>query len=603
MSNPIIENPLNILVNGDNVSTTISPKIKVSSDYLYQWSISSNEKNEVSPTKFETIPNATGTELVVSNTDSNHNNWYRLSAVDKLTNDQYFSSSFQFGVLPSVLNLNVTGVPLYIYANNETAQLEVLPSSDYTYIWKRKEITNDERLNLDKYVEVSSGSSNILSLTDLSIADTYSIYKVTVSGQSGEPWTSPPITLIYNQSINIIQENLKDFYLPSNGNCQLYAIARSANGTLLYKWQKSIKGGPYKDMVGQTKNVLNLSGLNTNDVGDKYRLAISSTESKNSFIYSSEARILSQETLNNIQTLNISPDAYITTNGVTLSCEFYDPEGRMIETKWLESTDKISWNVITGSVDDNGGDTNFETTHSVSFSSFQDKKEYYRCQLTDIVTGDQLLTNIITVNYNPTTYVLTQPTNLTTTNGSGNLTCQFFQNETGLYDYSWYRFPICGTDILEKSTAPTSITRNGALSPNYTSTLQLTNLNVSDNDKDRYVFIGKNKSTDNISLISKQAQISVPNTLTVVSGLPDYIRIPEGDSGSLFVSVSTTAPKTAPNDPITYQWSESVDNGQTFTDIVGAIETSLSLSNVSSLDNKKYYRVTVQDSINTLILK
>lgn len=608
MDNPIIQDPIHIVASG-NSSVTISPKINASEDFLYQWFFSS-ETSAVSPNVFEAIPSGTGVNLTLSTANNNHLYWYKLSIIDKNTDDEYLTDHMQLGIFPD--NLSITGLPLYVYAYNGKADLQVLPSGlDHTYVWKQKQITHDEQLDFTKYVQVASGLSNILSLNNLSISDNYTIYNVTVTSGSNS-WTSPPITLIYDPSITIVQENLKDFYFPqyngidigngTNLNHQFYVVAQSSNGILSYKWQKSAKGEPFQDIPGETKNLLNLSNLSINDIGDKYRGVVISSLSKTNFKYTPEATILSQEYSSNsiiIENENTFPDVvYMTTNGVTLSLDLFVSIEVPVTTQWYKSTDQIVWST-TGASQNSNPNSYVATELSIPFTNFENKKEYYRCKITENDLNTSLLSKVFTVDYNPTTYVTANPTNLTTTNGSGNLTCEFFQNLTGLYDYAWYRFPISGTDIMEKSSFTSAIVRNAPASPLYTSTIQLTGLSVVNNDGDRYAFIGKSKDTQNIALISKQAYITVPNTLTVVTGLPDFIRIPVGQTGSLSVSVTTSIP----NGTVNYQWSSSVNSGQSFSNISNATGNKLDIQTTTSGDNNKYYRVTVNDSINTIILK
>lgn len=608
MDNPIIQDPINIISSGINSSLSISPKVNTSGDFLYQWFYSS-QTGAINPNIFQTVPTGTGVNLTLNiQNNNNHLYWYKLSIIDKNTDNEYLTEPMQLGILPT--NLNITGIPLYVYANNGKANLQVLPSGlNHTYVWKQKTITHEEELDLTKYIQVASGVSNTLSLSGLGISNNYSIYNVTVSSGSNT-WVSPPITLIYDPSITIIQENVTDFYLPETngidianyavGTAQLYVVAQSSNGILSYKWQKSTKGGPFEDIVGATKNLLNLSGLGVNDIGDKYRAVISSNLSRTNFKYSSVATILSQESsYNSVEILNMSPDiVYMTTNGAELYCEF-TTYGTYAIAQWYQSTDQITWTAIGSSNLQPEGGIPYEVGLSIPFSSFQNKKEYYRCKITEQDLSTSLLSKIITVDYNPTTYVIANPTNLTTTNGSGNLSCQFFQNLTGVYDYAWYRLPISGTDIMEKSSFVTTTVRNGQFSPEYTSTIQLTGLSLANNDGDRYAFIGKTKDTQNVALISKQAYVTVPNTLTIATGLPDLIRIPVGQSGSLEVSVTTSIPGGVVN----YQWSSSTNSGLSFSNIANATGNKLNIPTTASGDNNKYYRVTVNDSINTIILK
>ena len=142
MNNPIISNPENV-IGSLGESITLSTKVQVGTDFDYEWSRSA-ETGSIYPTLFETIPNATGSSLTINNliSSGNHLYWYQLTATHKITKEEFTSNPTQIGVYPNASNLNVTGLPLYAYANNLSTELVVYPSSSYSYIWEKQEITN-----------------------------------------------------------------------------------------------------------------------------------------------------------------------------------------------------------------------------------------------------------------------------------------------------------------------------------------------------------------------------------------------------------------------------------------------------------------------------
>lgn len=605
MNNPIISNPENV-IGSLGESITLSTKVQVGTDFDYEWSRSA-ETGTVRPVLFETIPNATGSSLTINNliSSGNHLYWYQLTATHKTTKEEFTSNPTQIGVYPDASNLNVTGLPLYVYANNLSTELVVYPSSSYSYIWEKQEITNTEELDLKKYVHVTGGSSNKLSLTNLDLGDHYSLYRVTVSGAT-ESWVSPPITVIFDPSININQENIQDFTLPTDGKKRLYVIAQTANGNIEYSWQRSINNGPFIDIDGEENNYIDLSGLTSANIGDKYRVELTSDVSKVYTKYSKVAEILQIPPNPEYGPITITNQpqeyAYITNTGVSLNC--IGSYNYTFGGLWLKSTDKVLWTTV---VPTEGYQTytNADPLNSIlniEYSGFEDKKEYYRCRFFNENEGGNIVSNITTVDYNIATYAtVNPPTGITAINGALSLTCDYFQNQTGVYDYNWYRFPIEGTNIMQvcqtgSSLSVSNTSLGGAL---YRSTLQLNSLSVDNNDGDRYAFVAKDKSTQNIVFISSQTKVTVPNTLSIVTNLPDKIRIPDGTNESVSVNVTTSLPSPA---TVSYQWYESSDNGQTFNPILGATSNSISIT-ASQNNHKHYYRVQASDGLNTIILK
>jgi hypothetical protein len=579
MSNPIIKNLENAIT---SISGTIvlSPSIKNDTDLDYEWFFST-DTDSVFPNIFSSLSGEKNPTLILSNLDSSkHLYWYKLN-ITNIINEQYETVPVQIGVFPS--EISITGLPLYVYANNLTANLAIYPSANYNYTWQQKIIYNEEELNKVDYIPFASGSSNIISLTGLSLADNNSIYNVVVSS-GNYSWTSPPITLIVDPNISVLEQNLSDFVLPSGGFKQLFAVARSANGGISYVWEKSIDNGPFSAIVGQNNNFINLSGLTADNVGEKYRLTLNSNISRANKQTLTSATILSAAT-GLIEILDQSSDSIMISSGINLFVDAQSTTQSNLSYQWLDSNNKIVWNSIVGATG---------TGLYVPFNGFDSTQTYFKCRISDS-SSNILLSDIVEVDNSIATYIIDQPENVTASGSVAQFVCVFFQNQTGVYNYEWYKLPLIDSEIMQRLGTGNNITQT---SDNiYTSTLSLSGLNLANNDNDRYVFVAQKNTNKNIGFLSRKALLTVPNTLTVNSGLPDLFRIPVGSSGSLSVNISSEAP------PISYEWQKSTDFAENFVSIPGATASTLVINNPGSGDNQNYYRVIVSDTINSIILK
>lgn len=580
MSNPILSNQANIVAS-TSTNITLSPVLRTGENFLYQWAYSSQIDTD-RPTKFVDIPDATGQSLDIILNDQNLY-WYILKIIDTDTGVTYTTNPSQVGVFPFLPN--ITGLPLYVYANNSNATLGVYPSSSYYYEWQKKDIGSLLSVpNSGQYITVASGTANEVKLNNLTLANHNSLYRVRVSGDNSV-WTSPPITLVVDPGIEIIKNNLEDIAVSAPVSKRLFVISSANNGDVLYTWQKSKNDTDFIDISGANQNFINLN-LNANNIGEKYRVKLNSNIARAYVKYSPISRIVnpsfvSLSSSGNINIVAQSDNTTITNTGVSL---FVNAQSDLtLSYQWIRSSDKISWNDIpaeTGSL------------FTRNFDGFAKAKEYYKCKISNI--ENTIMSDVIELDLNIKSYLVNSPSGITVSD-SGNFTCQFFSNQTGSFDYSWYRFPISGLGVFNRIIdQPFSIS---SLSNNiYESTLSVTGLSVVDNDADRYIFVAKNKNKNNIEFISDQAYLSVINTITVISGLPKISKIPAGDSGLLRVDVLSSAP------PLSYQWYKSINSGLSFSAIPNETSNSLSFDPASIQNNRTLYRIEILDSQNRLVL-
>lgn len=581
MSNPIISNQTNIVANiGETIA--LSPSLRTGENFLYQWSYSS-QVNTDRPNKFVDIPDATGQSLNI--TLSNQNlYWYILKITDTDTGITYTTNPSQLGIFPFLPN--VTGLPLYVYANTFNTKLGVYPSSSYYYEWQKKDIASPLSIpNSGQYIPVVSGSANEILLNNLTLADHNSLYRIFVSGDSST-WMSPPITLVVDPNIEIIKNNIEDITVSAAPvSKRLFVISSVRNGEVLYSWQKSKNDTDFIDISGANQNFINLN-LDANNIGEKYRVKLNSNIARAYVKYSPISNIInpsfvSLSSSGNINIISQSEDATITSTGISL---FVNAQSDLfLNYQWIKSSDKLLWSDLpteTGSI------------ITRSFDGFAKIKEYYKCKISN--TENTIMSDVIELDLNIKSYLINSPSGITVSD-SGNFTCQFFSNQTGSFDYSWYRFPISGLGVFNRIIdQPLSIS---SLSNNiYQSTLNVTGLNVVNNDVDRYIFVAKNKIKNNIEFISDQAYLSVINTITVISGLPKISKIVAGESGSLAVNVTSSAP------PVSYQWYKSINSGLSFSAIPNETLNSLSFDPATIQDNRTLYRIEITDSKNRLVL-
>lgn len=119
--------------------------------------------------------------------------------------------------------------------------------------------------------------------------------------------------------------------------------------------------------------------------------------------------------------------------------------------------------------------------------------------------------------------------------------------------------------------------------------LKLNNLTVDDNNKVFRCIAGMQEYT----LLSKHAKIIVqnwPDINTAGVSISSHPADTLANNGAAEFSVTASAP---PEVSISYQWQVSVNNGFSFSDIVGETSSTLSLSNLTRADHNKIYRVKI----------
>jgi hypothetical protein len=342
-----------------------------------------------------------------------------------------------------------------------------------------------------------------------------------------------------------------------------------------YQWQLSQDGGAtWGDITNATSATLALTGLTTSDEGNRYRAVVTAITPVETVTLNSDSPTLS--ILAGSLSFSINPqDVTSDTTGNAKITSL--AEESVYETtptyQWQVSQDLgATWSDIVG-----------ETSNLLSLSSLTslDDGKYYR-----VVANVTTITNE-TITETSNSAVLTVP-------DPGLIFVTHPQNQTSDVN-AQASFSTLAEETVYTQDVPTyewqKSTDGGAnwslISGQTSSVLALSGLLFSD-DHNLY---------RSIATVVTQAGTSTKNSnpalLSILRGNLVFITQPQNTTSDVNASatISGLAEENVYNSSVNYQWQKSTNGGFTWSNIAGAIGTTLSLTGLTTSDNGNNYRI------------
>ena len=374
-------------------------------------------------------------------------------------------------------------------------------------------------------------------------------YRVLATGQCGVTTSNAAIlTLQTAPAITTQPQNAVE----CAGNNAVFTVA--ATGTnLTYQWEFSTDGvAPYTTIAGATGSSYTLAAVTLAQNNYRYRVNISGT---------CPAAITSAPAI-----LNVGNAAAITTQpAATAVCVGQTATftvaatGSSLTYQWQQSTDGgVTFTNVPGAA-----------TSTLSLPATVATQNGYRFRVNVLsCTPTPITSNAATLTVNTLAAINTQPMAVVLCEGS-NATFTVGAVGTGL-SYQWQ---VATTGCAGSFTNITGATTN---------TLTLSNTQASQSGNAYRVIV-----TGTCNTVTSACVTITVNTAIVVTTQPTSTSacLPDQTSASFSVAVTGTAP--------TYQWQVSTNGGTSWSNITGAINTSLTLNGLTASMTANQYRVVL----------
>ncbi len=511
------------------------------SSLTYQWQVSTDG----GVTYFDII-NATSSSLVLSTVSSSMNdNKYRV----------LISNNCSSSVLSDAGTLIVSDPASLTSQPNSNAVCEgtdvsfsvAATGTNITYQWQ---VSTDGGIT---YSNITGATSSTLSLSNINAAMNNNRYRAVLFSCSATGLNSNEAVLTVNNLAAVSAQPADvDACLGSNINFSI-----GATGTnVTYQWQLSTDGGvSFTDITGATGSNLSLSNVSNSMNNNRYR-AIVSNNCPSSATSSSAI-------------LTVSGNAVVATQPVTTSvCEGLSTTFTAAATgsgyQWQVSTDGgVTYADIAGAT---------SITLNISAVTLGMNGNKYRLVVAGCASTS-LQSDAATLNVNAQASISAQPNNVTSCVGNNT---SFTASVSGSnISYQWQVSTNGGITF-------TNIT--GEVS----ATLQLSNLSIDMNNNQYRVNISGDCTP---SLTSSSATLFVNNQTSIINQ-------PVNASSCPGNSVDYTITASGPG--LIYQWQVSTDGGVTFTNINGATNNTLTLTDVTTSMSNNQYQVIVISSCSAI---
>ncbi|MBD2484973.1 hypothetical protein, partial [Planktothrix sp. FACHB-1365] len=347
-------------------------------------------------------------------------------------------------------------------------------------------------------------------------------------------------------------------------------------GTLNYQWQESADNGvTWTDISGATNNTFALSQT---QVGKKVQVKVSYTDLLGTaeIVNSSPTSVVSG-LLNNAPTGNVSITGTPEQNQtLTATNTLADADGLgTLNYQWQESADNgVTWTNISGATNDtftlSQTQVGKKVQVKVSYTDLLGTAEIVNSSPTSVVSG--LLNNAPTGNVS-ITGTATQNQILTATNTLADV------DGLGTFNYQWQQSADNGVTWTNISGAT-----------NDTFTLSQAQVGKKVQVKVSY--------TDGLGT-QETVNSSPTNTVTNVNDLPTgNVSITGTPEQNQTLTATNTLADVDGLGTLNYQWQESSDNGVTWTNISGATNNTLTLSQ-AQVGKKVQVKVSYTDLLGT----
>ena len=501
---------------------------------VYQWQVSTD-----GGTNYNNISGATNAALTLTAvTAGMNNNRYKVLISNACPSSATSTSVILTTNTPASVTAQPTNASVCVGANTNFSV--TAGGSANTYQWQ---VSTDAGVT---FTDITGATNATYSLSAVTAAQNGNQFHLVISSCSPTPITSAAAILTVSNQASIATQ-------PSNtpactGGSATFNVS-AAGSSLAYQWQVSTDGGvTFTDITGATSSTLILNGVSSAMNNNRYKVFISNNCSSN---ITSNAGIL---IVSDPASLTSQPNSNIVCEGSNTSFNV-TATGSNITYQWQMSTDGgVAFTDISGAT--TAGLTLTGVTSSMNNNRY--RAVLFSCSATGLNSNAALL------NVNNLANVTTQPSDINTCVGS---TATFTITSGGTnVNYQWQ----ISTDGGATYTDITGATN---------STLTITGITASMNNN-RYRSIASNScpssstSTGAILIVSGNASITAEpvNTSTC-----------EGQATSFSATASGSS----------YQWQVSTDAGVTYSNISGAISTTLNLAAVTSSMNGNKYRLVI----------
>ena len=582
-----------------NGSVTINPKISIGGEdastqpnIKYQWKVAKVTDVNKKTISWTNIDQATNQSLTLSNVQASDNgNMYALQIT--IGNTSYISSfptTLEVYNSSYVVNVDSTNV---IVNEKQTAtikasvtQIFATNSNDYQYQWfvipKGQKPTEDKNGNYTNGQQITGATKDTLTLSDaLSTWDGAQFYcQVTLGSQVQTSQLAtldvqdstisanslPYRTVVENGSANIKVENVKTSF-------------DIEGASLSYQWQVCKDGEQWENIVGQTTNALNLSGLKTSDNGNGYRVVITYADANTTY----DTYISNPTTLIVNSNVHVNIDLDSTINAQVGHNLVIQPKVDITGTN-LGNTTTYQWQkyVVNGA---NGQWTNVgssQNTPNLSIDNVTSDLNNQQYRLIVNVDGDSFTSNTVTLKVFNNSFKVTTSTSNISSNIGGSITASVNveqlvgQTSTSNYQYQWYAKQNDSSDgvVIKGQT---------------TQKLSLSNVGANWNNAEFYCVV---KNGEEI-ITSNSIKLNVNKIDILNVSLPVQVL---SNNGSATFQINGAVPSYTINGvELTYQWQKAdSSNSNSWTDILGKNTNTLTLSDLTSKNNGELYRCVVK---------
>jgi hypothetical protein len=505
----------------------------------YQWQISID-----GGINFTDISGANTSSLVLNAVTSSMENYrYRVQISNACPSTATSTTAILHVGLPAEIVNQPSGFTACVGTN---ANFSVVANGNpNTYQWQ---LSTDAGVN---FTDISGATGNAYTLSNASAAQSGNKYRVVISSCSTNPVISNAATLTVSNLATIATQPT-NVNACTGGNATITVLATGSE--LIYQWQVSTDGGiTYNDISGATTSSFLINGITNAFNNNKYRVNISNNCA--STAVSESATLLVSEPA----TLTSQPIGQSVCESSNINFEV-TTSGNNVSYQWQVSTDGgISFTNITGATN--------ATYQLNNVAPLLNNNLYRAVVFSCSAVGLNSATALLNVTRLP--LVLTAPTNTSACVGNAAV---FGIEATGdNVQYQWQMSSDGGitfNDISGATSASITINNVGLNMNNYLIRVLLSN-------------------TCSASVLSPTAILTVNAQASIVSS-------PVNQSACQGNTASFSAEATGPD--LSYQWQISTDNGATFTDISGAITSSLNITNVTASMNNNQYRVKLTTS-------
>ncbi len=506
----------------------------------YQWQVSTD-----GGATYNNLPGATNATLTLTGvTASMNNNRYRVI----ISNSCPSSITSQAVILTANTPAGITAQPNSVTACEGAGSVFSVNASGNanTYQWQ---VSTDGGTT---FTNISGATGTPLSLTGVTASQNGYQYHVVITSCTPAPLTSANAILTVSNLASITAQPAN---IPAcTGGSATFSVTASGS-SLIYQWQVSTDGGAsYADIPAATSATLVLTPVTSGMNNNRYRVNISNSCASS---VTSNGGIL---TVSDPASLTSQPSGSTVCEGGNTSFSA-TATGTNISYQWQVSTDGGAT-----FTDISGATTATLTLNSITpaLNNNRYRVVLFSCSATGLNSNAAILTvnSLASISSQPAGANVCTGANavFTVTAGGSNISYQWLESTDGGATYN----NITGA--------------TGA-------TLTLTNVTALMNNN-RYKVTISNACPSSVT--SAEAVLNVTGNASIAAQ-PTGTTVCEGQT-AVFSAIATGS---------AYQWQVSTDGGTTYSDITGAIGTTLNLTSVTSSMSGNRYRLVVSGCTST----